>query len=102
MSQPQDDGLIAIEVVLALPTEQPSVSLRVAPGTTIRDAIARSALLERFPQFDCAPIKVGRWNRVAMLDDLVNAGDRVEIYRPLQIDPKQVRKLRAEQDRKRR
>lgn len=95
-----DQGRIELEVVFALPDQQPSVRLSVAPGTTIREAIDQSGVLKSFPGWDPAQLRVGRWNRLAALDDTVNAGDRVEIYRPLQIDPKQARKLRAGPDRR--
>ncbi|MEW6169400.1 MAG: RnfH family protein [Pseudomonadota bacterium] len=90
-----EGDLIPIEVAYAAPAEQVILKLDVAAGTTLRDAIERSGILQRFPEIDLAHNKVGRWSHVAALDEIVRAGDRVEIYRPLIADPKEMRRQRA-------
>ena len=89
------DNLIEIEVAYARPDEQVILPLKVEPGTTVEAAIRRSGVLERFPEIDLATGKFGIFGKVAKLDADVTAGDRVEIYRPLIADPKEVRKQRA-------
>ncbi|HLU62485.1 MAG TPA: RnfH family protein [Gammaproteobacteria bacterium] len=88
-----------IEVVYALPSTQALVPLKVAPGTTVEEAIRRSGLLERFPEIDLAVNKVGVFGRLAPLSRPLEAGDRVEIYRPLLADPKEVRRRLAAEGR---
>ena len=88
--------MMRVEVAYALPDRQQLVTLAVAPGTTVAEAIAQSGLVQQFPDIDLALNKVGIWNRVVKLDQQLVAGDRVEIYRPLIADPKEVRKQRAE------
>ncbi|HZP11985.1 MAG TPA: RnfH family protein [Nevskiaceae bacterium] len=87
--------LIEVEVAYALPDEQVLLKVRVAAGATLRDAIDASGILRRFPQIDLARDAVGVFGKVAKLDDRLSAGDRVEIYRPLTMDPKQARRQRA-------
>lgn len=92
--------LIRLEVVYASQSEQAMLEVELSAGATVREAIERSGILQRFPEIDLMQNKVGRWNHLVTLDDVVSAGDRIEIYRPLLIDPKEVRRLRAARDRK--
>ncbi len=62
----------------------------VQEGTTVREAIERSGLLERFPTIDLNTQKVGIFGKLSKLDAIVNAGDRIEVYRPITADPKTV------------
>ena len=71
------------------------VCVDVAIGSTVLDAIRGSGLLERFPEIDISSQSVGIWGRVCALDVVVAGGDRIEIYRPLLVDPKEARRLRA-------
>lgn len=87
--------LIPVEVAFALPDRQEIISLEVAQGTTVRQAIERSGILERFPQIDLEKNRVGIFGKVTKLDNPLRPRDRVEIYRPLIADPKEVRKRRA-------
>lgn len=88
----------AIEVVYSLPGQQFVVQVEVPEGAVVRDAIERSGLLAAHPEIDLAGVnKVGVWNKLAKLDAAVRDGDRVEIYRPLIADPKEVRRQRAEE-----
>lgn len=95
-----NDASLRIEVVYALADEQQVISLSVPAGATVREAIERSGILQQWPEIDLARNKVGRWNRVVELDEPVNSGDRIEIYRPLLIDPKASRRARAADARK--
>lgn len=75
------------------------VSVDVPLGATLLDALRASGFLERHPQIDLARQAVGVWGRLRPLDAVLAAGDRVEIYRPLQIDPKEARRRRQRQQR---
>jgi len=86
---------IAVEVAYALPERQLVVNVDVAPGATLEEAIRASGILGRCPEIDLARNKVGVFGKLGKLTDSLHADDRVEIYRPLIADPKQVRKKRA-------
>jgi len=88
---------IAIEVAYATPDEQLILKLEVAPGTTLQQAVEKSGILDRFPEIDPAQMKTGVFGKLKKRDQTLRAGDRIEIYRPLIADPKQVRKQRAAQ-----
>ncbi len=87
---------LAIEVVYGTPTRQEIINCVVAIDTTIEQAILSSGIIEEFPEIDLAVNNVGIWNRAAKLTDIVKDLDRIEVYRPLLADPKEVRKRRAE------
>lgn len=87
--------LIDVEVAYAVPENQLILKLRVPAGTTLEQAVRESAVLERFPDIDLARNQVGIFGKLNKLDAVLRNGDRVEIYRPLIADPKEVRKLRA-------
>ncbi|NMP31233.1 RnfH family protein [Thalassotalea sp. M1531] len=87
---------IHIEVVYGLPNKQELIALPVAVGTTIEQAIQESGILSLFDDIDLSKNKVGIWNKAAKLTDELKDLDRIEIYRPLIADPKEVRKRRAE------
>jgi uncharacterized protein len=69
--------------------------LETRMGTSVREAIERSGVLLRCPEIDLAVNKVGIFGKVVKLDQILEEGDRVEIYRPLIADPKEARKQRA-------
>ncbi|SBT07293.1 Protein RnfH [Candidatus Accumulibacter aalborgensis] len=91
----QMSEMLAIEVIYALPTKQPLISLKLPPGSTVRQAIDASGLLPKYPEIDLAKNKIGVFARLTKLDAPLRDHDRVEIYRPLIADPKEVRKQRA-------
>jgi len=70
------------------------VSVTVPAGATLLDVLRASGFLERHPQIDLAHQAVGIWGRIRALDAAVQAGDRVEVYRPLQVDPMEARRRR--------
>lgn len=84
-----------IEVVYALPTKSESVKLDLADGSTVLQAVQASGLLERYPEIDVKKNKFGIYAKLAKADAALRDRDRVEIYRPLIADPKEVRKQRA-------
>ncbi|MSR15849.1 MAG: RnfH family protein [Gammaproteobacteria bacterium] len=86
---------IEVEIAYAEPSKQYSAQLRVPVGTTVRGVIERARLGEHFPAIDLATNQVGIFGELRDLDALVRAGDRVEIYRPVQCDPKVARRLRG-------
>ena len=89
------DETIKVEVAYALPDQQSIVALTVAADATVQDVIHASGLLEQYPDIDLARNKVGVFGKLGKLTDTLHPGDRVEIYRALIADPKQVRKQRA-------
>ncbi len=92
---------VTIEVAYAASTrEQVVVSFDIPAGSTVEHAIRVSGILDRFPHIDLSADAVGIFGQRASLKDTVSNGDRVEIYRPLVVDPKQARKRRAGQARK--
>ena len=87
---------IQIEVVYGLPDRQELITLVVKQGTLLEQGIIESGILTVFEDIDLTVNKVGIWNRIAKLTDVLRDSDRIEIYRPLIADPKEVRKRRAE------
>ncbi|HDG1709450.1 TPA: RnfH family protein [Kluyvera ascorbata] len=90
-------GKIAVEVAYALPQKQYLQRVTLDEGATVEQAIQASGLLTLRDDIDLAKNKVGIYSRPAKLDDVVHDGDRVEIYRPLIADPKELRRQRAQQ-----
>ena len=91
---------VKVEVVHARPEKQVLLALDVAPGTTLGEAIEQSGIREAFPDLEVDPDRVGVFGRKAVLGDVLQAGDRVEIYRPLLADPKEARRKRAARQKK--
>ncbi|HTN49621.1 MAG TPA: RnfH family protein [Burkholderiaceae bacterium] len=67
----------------------------VAEGSTVEHAVRASGLLAIEPELQLESVRVGIWNRVVRLDAVLREGDRVEVYRPLIVDPKEARRIRA-------
>lgn len=87
---------IQVEVVFALPQRQALLTVNVPVGSTVQQAIDASGILRSFSEIDLNENKVGIWSRTVSLSEQVAAGDRIEIYRGLIADPKDMRKRRAE------
>ena len=87
---------ILVEVVYALPEKQYLLKVSVAEGSIVEQVITASGILELRTDISLAKNKVGIFSRPVKLTDTVNEGDRVEIYRPLIADPKELRRQRAE------
>ncbi len=84
-----------VEVAYAQVQQQHIIVVSVELGCTIETAIERSGILEIYPEIDLTLQKVGIFSKLKKLSDTIHAGDRIEIYRPLTIDPKEARKRRA-------
>lgn len=87
---------IQVEVAYAKPSLQRILKISVAPGTSAREIIELSGIRDIFPEIEAEPI-VGIFSRKVALDDSLEHGDRLEIYRPLLADPKEVRRRKAEE-----
>ena len=87
--------LITVDIVYALRDVQELITLKLPAGVTVRDAVERSGLLVKFPEIDLTKNKLGVFAKLVKPDTVLRDRDRVEIYRPLIADPKEVRKQRA-------
>lgn len=99
-----NETTITVEVVYGLPEKQKLLKLDVAIGTTAYQAVEQSGILQSFPEIDLANCKMGIFSQVLGTKGLPEPNvyllqnrDRVEIYRPLIADPKEVRRRRAEE-----
>ncbi|EGA64519.1 RnfH family protein [Vibrio brasiliensis] len=92
-----ESDMIHVEVVYALPQEQRVFTLVVNKTMTVEEIIVQSGVLELYPEIDLKKNKVGVFSRNVKLDATVHDKDRIEIYRPLLADPKEIRRKRAEQ-----
>lgn len=90
---------LEVEVAYARPDVQQVVRLTLPAGATLRDAVVRSGFLERFPELELERQAVGIYGKPASLDATVSDGDRIEIYRPLIANPKEMRRRRAIKER---
>ncbi len=86
---------INVEVAYALPEKQIIRAVNVNEGTTIGAAIVQSGIMMDFPELELEDAKVGVFGKTAAMTTVLSDGDRVEIYRPLIADPKEVRRKRA-------
>ncbi|TAK76445.1 MAG: RnfH family protein [Gammaproteobacteria bacterium] len=84
-----------VEVAYAGRDRQEILAVEVKEGSTIETAIQQSGILALFPEIDLAKQKVGVFSKQKDLTDIVREGDRIEIYRPLIIDPKEARRAKA-------
>jgi len=86
---------VNIEVVFALPDRQVLVALDVDTGTTVEAAVALSAIADKFADVDLSAYQAGVWGKVVERDYRLHEGDRLELYRPLQMDPRDARRQLA-------
>jgi len=86
---------IHIEIAYAKPARQELIELKLPQGSTVQQAIEASGLLQRYPEIELAKTKVGVYGKLVRLDTALREKDRIEVYRPLIADPKEVRKQRA-------
>jgi putative ubiquitin-RnfH superfamily antitoxin RatB of RatAB toxin-antitoxin module len=77
------------------------VEIELPPGATVIDALRASGVLQRHPDIDLAQQKIGIWGKLSSTEALLRDGDRVELYRPLKVDPKEARRLRYRSHRER-
>jgi uncharacterized protein len=86
---------IHIDVAYASFDRQRIIRVQCEAGDTIETVIQRSGILTEFPEIDLTQQKIGIFSKPKQLTDGVNEGDRIEIYRPLTIDPKEARRTKA-------
>jgi len=86
---------LRVEVVYALPGGEDAVALELRPGATAADAVRASGVLERHPEIDLERHKIGVHGRAVAARSALRDGDRVEVYRPLILEPKEARRRRA-------
>jgi len=98
MAADSSTAKIRIEVAYATPDKQTLLSLEVPHGCTVAEAIDLSGIREEYPEMEQDLKAVGIFSKKVSLDDELREGDRVEIYRPLLVDPKEMRKQRARAD----
>ena len=87
--------MLNIEVCYALPNKQELVRVKLPEGALVQQALEASGLFDKYPEIDLKKNKFGIWNKLSKVDSALRDKDRVEIYRPLIADPKEVRKQRA-------
>jgi hypothetical protein len=87
-----------IVIVYALQQRQVSLTVDLPDGATIKDAIERSGILEKYREIDLKTQKVGVYGKISKLDAVLTDGDRIEIYRPITADPKTVRRKNKSDD----
>ena len=102
MNDAVTDSSIKVEVAYALPEQQALLALQVPVGTTALEAALRSGITEMFEEIDLDNAKLGIFGSVVAPGQVLKEGERVEIYRPLIADPKEVRKARAARVKERR
>lgn len=93
----KEEQKINVEVVYAYPDKFFLKKLQVPQNTTIQNIILLSGILEKYTEIDLQENKVGIFSRPAKLNETVDDGDRIEIYRPLIADPKEIRRKKAEE-----
>lgn len=86
---------LTVEAVFALPEKQSLQTVAVESGATVLDVIAKSGLMEMFPDHTLSEMTVGVWGREVGKDRIVSDGDRIEIYRSLELDPREARRQLA-------
>lgn len=95
----QEPGSIRVRVVYALADRQSVIELVVPAQTTVAQAVEKSDLIRQFPEISAQPLKCAIFGRVVSASDTVSDGDRVEILRPLLVDPKENRRQAAARSR---
>ena len=86
---------ILVEIAYALPEEQVIISIKVPTIFNVQQAIEKSGIQKEFPSIDLSKNKVGIFGKKTTLDHVLKNRDRIEIYRPLILDPKEMRRKRA-------
>lgn len=86
---------ILVEVAYALPEEQVIISIKVPKKINVKQAIEKSGIQKKFSDIDLSKNKIGIFGKQTTLDHLLSDKDRIEIYRPLILDPKEMRRKRA-------
>ena len=90
--------MLEIEIVYGLVDRQVLKNMTVAEGTTVREAALQSGLEVEFPELDLQQAPLGIFGKAVKDETVLCDGDRIEVYRPLLIDPKEARRKRAGQE----
>lgn len=85
-----------VTVAAAWPDRQVLIDVELPAESTAADAIQASGIVEKFPELEIRPDRIGVFGRLCRPEQALRDGDRVEMYRPLKLDPKEIRRLRAE------
>ena len=91
-----ENSNIRIEVAYATAKEQVIIPVEIPDSSTVEQAIEKSNVLKRFPEIDLTKNGIGIFSKATTLNAILQAGDRIEIYRPLLGDPKEIRKRYTE------
>lgn len=91
----QSSAALGVSVVYALPEKQVVVNLRVHEGCTVEQAVALSGLSRRFPEIGRSGLNCAIYSRAVPLNHCLESGDRIEVLRPLLVDPKENRRRAA-------
>ena len=94
-----NDDNILVEIVFAAPDTQLLLELKLNAGTTVERALELSGIYEKFGNVDMTSLPVGIWGKLVGRDRIVENGDRIELYRELDIDPREARRRLAESGR---
>lgn len=86
---------VDVEIAFATPDEQAVIRVTLPKGTSVAEALRASAIAERFPDVDFDAASVGVWGHVVSRNRLIRDGDRIEVYRPLEREPREARRERA-------
>ena len=97
-----DPALVSVTVVYLTPQRQFVIAVQVPDGSRLIDAVRASGVLQRAPELDPSVLDLGVFNRARGANEPVREGDRIEVYRPLAVDPKEARRVRAAVRRRRR
>lgn len=89
--------VIRVEIAYATPTTQYKEQITVPTGSTAQQVIERSSVLKKFTEIKLSQNRIGIYGNLIELDAIVDDGDRLEIYRPLRADPKEVRRRLAKE-----
>jgi putative ubiquitin-RnfH superfamily antitoxin RatB of RatAB toxin-antitoxin module len=87
---------VHIQLCYALPEKVVVIDIDIEAGCTLEEVISKSGLLAQFPEIDLTQNKIGIYSKLKPLDTVARDGDRIEIYRPLQADPMESRRRRAQ------
>ena len=92
---PSNPATVRVEVAYAQPDRQVIIPVDLPEGATLEQAIIQARIQEQFPEIALQTAKVGVFGKLSKPSAIARAGDRIEVYRPLLADPKEVRKKRA-------
>jgi len=93
--KPVMSDVVFVEIVLALPEVESIIAVTLDAGATASDALEQSGIYNRFSNLGLHDLPLGIWGRVVDRDYVLKNGDRIELYQPLQIDPREARRIKG-------